>query len=328
MTLNYIGSKKSLLDFLETTILTQFNGKPPKSLGDGFCGTGCVGIFFSKKWNTHIHAVDIELYSTVITTTLLNIPYTNTLQQMIQHLQNLKGIEGLITKNYSPVGNRMYFTIENAQKIDAIRQEIDRLSITEKERIFLLASLISSADRVANVSCVYGAFLKKFKPSSCKPFFLSPIHTNEHITSIHTISRGDVVDMDWSGVDALYLDPPYNSRQYGANYFMLNYILEYKDKSSEMRPKTGLVDYYKSDFSKKSQVQAAFRALLKNPTLPNIIFISYNNEGLIKENDFRTLLEEFGTVQLYTKMYKKFKAQKTVHENHVQEYIWVLKRHP
>lgn len=325
MTIDYIGSKKSLLSFLDEIICATL-ASPPSRLGDGFCGTGSVGSFFSTKYSTCIQAIDMEKYSVVITEALLNSPYTAFLKQEIARLNKIPSIDGLVTRHYSPQSNRLFFTVENAQRIDAIRQEIDQASCTDSERLFLLASLVCSADKVANVSCVYGAFLKEFKASAKKPFRLEPIHTRCGGVGTSTVHQGDVCSVDWSGMDAVYFDPPYNSRQYGANYFLLNDILEYKDKSQEMRTVTGLTNYYKSPFCQKTNVVQAFTQLLSNPTLPQHVFISYNNEGLLDEDTFHQLLERFGTVSLHKKTYKKFKAQSSVRGNQVEEYLWILKR--
>ena len=285
MTLNYIGSKKTLLPILNQVITNEIGDKCNSSFtfGDGFSGTGCVGQFFSNTYGCNIQSVDMEKYSCYVNRSMLCIPYSSKLSAIIETLNTITGTSGLITKNYSPNGNRMYFTVENANKIDGIREYIELYNnITMDERVFLLSSLLCSADKVANISCVYGSYLKKFKSTALKPFILKPIHTNTTLVSPNNVVlQQDVVTVDWSSCDVVYFDPPYNGRQYGANYFMLNYILDYIDKSSEMRPKTGLTNYYKSEFCQKSSVKQSFKILLDNKTLPRYIFISYNNEGVL-----------------------------------------------
>ncbi len=325
MTLNYIGSKKSLLHILERVFVIELQSKGTITIGDGFCGTGCVGNYFATTHGMAVQAVDMELYSYVITQSLLCIPFTKRLDTIIATLNADTGCyTGLITRHYSPIGNRMYFTKDNALRIDYVRQQIDVMKLTKEERTFLLASLICSADKVANVSCVYGSFLKKFKSTAMKPFILKPVHTNMTLQQKNTVLQMDVVKTDWGRCDAVYFDPPYNARQYGANYFLLNDLIENTDKQDQMRVKTGLTNYNKSDFCKKSVVTEAFNALMKNPTLPPIIFISYNNEGLLSQDELRQLLLHYGSVTLYKHPYKKFKAQQSVSDTNVFEFIWCI----
>jgi adenine-specific DNA-methyltransferase len=112
----------------------------------------------------------------------------------------------------------MYFTDENAKKCDAIRKKIEdwkkEEKITENEYYFLLASLIESIDKVANTASVYGAFLKKFKKSALNPLILQPadfyLNDNEHKVFNEDINKLIVE----SSHDVVYLDPPYNHRQY------------------------------------------------------------------------------------------------------------------
>jgi adenine-specific DNA-methyltransferase len=333
MTLNYIGSKKSLLPFLNEIFslhIDLFN--QPITMGDGFSGTGSVGEYFFSNYKWNVTSIDIEKYSFLINYSKLCVPYSERLNQLINQLngpsENTSNqTPGLITEHYS--GDRKFFTVENTLKIDAIRIEIERLheqsEITLDEYRFLLASLVYSADKVANVACIYGAFLKQFKKSSCKKMVLFPIHERVFKNNGNKVERKDIVDVDWSGTSFVYFDPPYNSRQYGSNYFVLNFIIDY-DSSLKPKGKTGIIPYFKSAFCQKTNVEQAFISLLSNKTLPSFIFISYNNEGLLKFEDMKNLLMRFGAVILYKKNYKKFKAQTKVVGDFVYEYLWFVDR--
>lgn len=92
---------------------------------------------------------------------------------------------------------------------------------------FLLASLLESADKVANTASVYGAYLKTLKRSATKIMELQPA-SFELTSNRHRIYQEDGNDLiqNIKG-DILYLDPPYNTRQYGANYHILNTIVKY-----------------------------------------------------------------------------------------------------
>jgi adenine-specific DNA-methyltransferase len=241
-------------------------------------------------------------------------------------------IEGLIYKNFSPTDNceRMFFTNNNAKKTDAIRQYIQTQYssnlITEKEYYFLLASLLVSIDKVANTSCVYGAYLKEYKKSALKEIVFNPIHTKKDIkegNNVYNTFSETFAELDSNYYDVIYLDPPYNQRQYSANYSPLNYIAHY-DKDIVLKGKTALIDNYnKSDFCKKTEVSKAFNKLIDGIKC-NYLLISYNNEGLLSIDDFKQILLKKGSVKLYKIQYNKFKAQQSVDIKFVEEYLWVV----
>jgi adenine-specific DNA-methyltransferase len=103
---------------------------------------------------------------------------------------NIEGINGFVFEEYSENGRagRLYFSETNGKKIDAIRRQIEIWkttgTINENQYYFLLASLLESADKVANTASVYGAFLKKIKKTAQKDLVIEPaffeINNNEH----------------------------------------------------------------------------------------------------------------------------------------------------
>jgi adenine-specific DNA-methyltransferase len=125
--------------------------------------------------------------------------------------------------------------------------------------------------------------------------------------------------------DVVYMDPPYNQRQYSANYCPLNYIAFY-DNKIKLNGKTGTIDgYNKSGFCSKVKVYNSFKTILDNVKC-KYIFISYNNEGLLNCEELKQLLSKYGQVKLYKIPYKKFKAQKSVKGDNVYEYLWVINK--
>ncbi len=127
--------------------------------------------------------------------------------------------------------------------------------------------------------------------------------------------------------DILYLDPPYNHRQYGANYHLLNTIAKYDTFTP--KGKTGLREYNRSRYCKKSEVKDAFEELIKNAKF-KYIFLSYNNEGLMSEEEVANIMKKYGKYDLITKEYQRFKADKSENRNHranyTFEYLHILKR--
>lgn len=182
--MNYIGSKYTLLPFLEH-VFRQVSDGSEKVLCDIFAGTGAVGRYF-KRLGLQIIASDIQYYAYVLNKAYIEIntppPFVglrhkygaeiseyrslfgDSIEEVLAFINSLPGISGFITRNYSPAGDRLYYTKENAEIVDAIRQSIEvwraEKVITEQEFFYILCSLLEAIDQAANTASVYGAFLK------------------------------------------------------------------------------------------------------------------------------------------------------------------------
>ncbi|MDD3066180.1 MAG: DNA adenine methylase [Endomicrobiaceae bacterium] len=334
--MNYIGSKLSLLRFLDESI-EKVAGKNCRVFCDLFAGTGIVGTHFKKK-GYQVIANDIQYYSFVlnkqyienhrplkfknleeILPQLKKMPIENRKTAVCEFLSNLKGAEGFIYKNYCAGGTkgkeheRQYFSDENGKKCDAIRIKIEEWknnkSINNNEYYFLLATLIETIDKYANTASVYGAYLKKLKKTARKTIVLKPAELiindkdhkvfNEDINQLIQKIEGDI----------LYLDPPYNQRQYATNYHLLETIAKYDNP--EIHGKTGLRNYesQKSFYCSRSKVKTTFRNLIANAKV-KYIFLSYNNEGLMTVNDIKEIMSTHGKYGYFAKAHSRFKADK------------------
>lgn len=331
--MNYIGSKHKLSGFIFETVI-EFCGSDlsEKTFCDLFAGTGIVGRNF-KPYVKELISNDIEYYSYVLNRNYIGNHRNFEYVDLIRELNFIKGKNGFIFENYSNGGKvgRNYFTSENGRKIDAIRSKIEEWkksqTISDDQYFFLLASLLESADKIANTASVYGAFLKHIKKSALKSLFLEAA-TFEATINFHRVFREDSNKLikNISG-DILYLDPPYNNRQYGANYHLLNTIAKYD--TFVPRGKTGLREYYKSDWCRTGKVLKSFEELIRHANF-SYIFLSYNNEGLMSKQEVREVMERFGTYNLKKKRYQRFKADKTENRNHKAketfEYLHILEK--
>lgn len=304
--MNYIGSKLKLSIWIKDIVnLTYKDEIKESTFADIFAGTGQVARSFKQDVKKVI-VNDLESYSFI-----LNSHYIGNTKEIIIPEIEIKSFEGNIYKNFTEDCSipRKYFTIENAKLIDGIRNEIENLLLSKKinsnQYYWLLASLIESADSVANTASIYGAFLKAYKKTALKTlnFKLVPYNITNQNNEIYQMNANQLVKKISGNI--LYLDPPYNNRQYGANYHVLNKIVENKEFNSEKL--TGLTEYNKSDYCKPAVVADVFEDLIKNSDF-EYIYISYNNEGLIPEKKFKEILKKYGAYELHIKEYKRFKA--------------------
>lgn len=332
--MNYIGSKLSLLNFIEDSI-NKVVTKESKTFSDLFAGTGAVGSHF-KKLGYKVISNDIQYYSFVLNKhyienhknlkfeklfrvlpELKKIKIEERKNYVCNHLSGLAGTQGFIYKNYCSGGtknkkySRQYFSDENGMKCDSIRLELENWKnkklITESEFYFLLTSLIETVDKRANTASVYGAFLKQLKKTAQIPFVLKPAELiinhqdhkvfNEDVNKLVGKIEGDI----------LYLDPPYNQRQYSTNYHVLETIAKYDNP--EVYGVTGLRDYQdqKSLYCSRSQVKKTFEDLILNAKY-KYIFLSYNNEGLMSHDDIKEIMRKRGKYGFFKKEYGRFKS--------------------
>lgn len=331
--MNYIGSKYKLSDFISSSVKSIVGEDlSDKIFCDLFAGTGVVGRNFKKEVKKVI-SNDMEFYSYVLNKNYIENHEFLDNEIYIKELNETNGEEGFIFNEYSENGkaNRLYFSEHNGKKIDAIRTKIEfwktEKKISSALYYFLLASLLESADKVANTASVYGAFLKKIKKTAQKELILESaiFEINSHSHEVYN-EDSNLLIKKIEG-DILYLDPPYNAREYGANYHLLNTIAKYD--SFTPKGKTGLRDYSKSAFCKKKEVEKSFDDLIKNANF-KYIFLSYNNEGIMSSETIKKILSNYGKYDLLTTEYQRFRADKKENRNHkassTTEYLHILEK--
>ena len=327
--MNYIGSKFSILDFIDKTFNDFVQQKNDNIIFcDIFSGTASVGKFFKKK-GYNIISNDIETYSFITAKHFIENNQKLNFKKLIvdkitdpfEYLNNLPGKKGFIYNNYSLTGTkgkvyeRQYFSDENAMKIDAIRIKIEewkkQKKINDNEYFYLIASLIECADKVANTASVYEAFLKKMKSSASKPLELKPVETlicNKKRTYKVYNEDSNKLIREIEG-DVLYLDPPYNTRKYDTNYHILETIALYDNP--EIKGKTGVRSetVKRSKYCQKKEATKAFEDLIKNAKFKYIL-LSYNDEGIISIEEIKNIMSKYGKYKCYSRKHKRFKADK------------------
>lgn len=341
--MNYIGSKYSILSYIDEVLEDFVKPKKEITFCDIFAGTGVVSKYFKEK-GYNIISNDIQYFSYVTLKGLIENSEELKFEKLNKKhidpfvcLNGLNGKKGFIYKNYTLEGTfkskhkRNYFTGDNARKIDAIRMKIEkwkkRKLITESEYYYLLACLIEAADKVANTASVYEAFLKEMKKSALKPLILLPLDIifkdkkyeiyNEDSKTLIRKLKGDV----------LYLDPPYNTRKYDTNYHMLETISLYDNPKIKGVTGTREESSKKSNYCMKSKALEELEDLISNANFKYIL-LSYNDEGIIPIEKIEEVMKKYGKYKRYEKKHKRFKSDndREYKKNYTIEYIHCLEK--
>ena len=339
--MRYIGTKTDLLseiaDFIKQQgILSDSN----LTFCDAFSGTAAVSDYF--KSNFKITANDVQYYSYVITQAKLNTPDLTfpklSLDPFEYFNETDEGLEGFIYSEYSDGGSggRMYFSSENGKRIDFIRTKIEKWhqdkKINDYEYYYLIAALIESASKVANIAGVYGSFLKKWDPRSVKRMpFIHVEQSNATAICESEVPNKTIEELicEISG-DILYLDPPYTKNQYSVQYHLLETIARYD--SPTITGKGGLrnTSETSSAFSKQGNVESVFDFIIAKANFKYII-LSYSSDGIMSKKFIENTLKRYGKEETYCLKkipYKKYRNHKTRSEDKHCEYLFFIEKKP
>ena len=357
--MRFIGCKENLLPFIES--FAEERALEGGVFCDLFAGTASVGKRF-KQLGYKVISNDLLYFSYALQKAYLELneyPAFNALAKhlridsggsghdllsrksrnargVIEHLNQSEGMEGFFYKNYSDEGtkasrhHRMYFTGDNAKKIDAIRETIESWKtkglIDEQEYYFLICAIVEAVPFVSNISGTYAAFLKNWDKRAFKKLHLQlpeVIRTKQ----THQVFNEDGIDVvsRIGPVDILYLDPPYNERQYAPNYHILETVARWDDPV--IRGKTGMRGYQgqKSDFCNPRLGIRALEQILANAKFKHLI-LSYSDEGIMPEDQIVGLFEKFGKVEVIERDYQRYKSHSNGRaKNGVKERLYYLK---
>lgn len=349
--MRYYGCKTKLLDFIEKAVkeLDLYEGA---RFFDIFTGTATVAKHFKKLGYTVMandnlefcHALAkayIELNETPKFRKLKKIVSkysgTETYERVINYLNTISPIKGFVYKNYCPGGTRnlrTYLSNQNGQKIDAIRTEIEKWKnenlITELEYYYLITALIEGVNLVSNVAGTYAACLKTWDKRALKPLVLTApeIIQSKKVNKAFRMDANEIVKR--VSTDVLYLDPPYNTRQFASNYFLLELIAEgwfNKKPKVNLKSKTGIYfdESKKSLYCQKSTAPAVFADLIRKAKARHIL-LSYNNEGIIPEKFIQKTLSEKGELVRHEQSHKRYRSinQNDDDPNLVNERLYVV----
>ncbi len=345
--MRFIGSKIALLDNIKKVIDDNTDGNE-SVFCDLFSGTASVARYFKQKYE--IYSNDNLFFSYVIQKATVE-------NNEVPKFEGLKAqgindpflfLEGtkikifdyndshyFITQNYTPHDNcnRMYVSNKNAARIDFIRLTIEAWKkenlITELEYYYLLAGLIEGVSSVSNTTGTYGAYLKKWDNRAYKDLELTRFNVINNHKKNKCYNKDALNLISEVEGDILYLDPPYNSRQYAPNYHFLETVAKYDYPNiygvTGMRPYAEL----KSPFCIKKEVNEAFEEIIDKAKFSNIV-MSYNTQGLMNKEEIEKILKKYCMEESYKLTlipYRQYLSKKTKSTETLYEYIFFIKKY-
>jgi adenine-specific DNA-methyltransferase len=342
--MRFIGSKVNLLNDIEEIV--DNNCLNVNSFCDIFSGTSTVARHFKKKFS--IISNDILHFSYILQKATIEnnrspkfkklkkkgidepLSYLNEVTPKIDELKNIP----FFYNNYTPNHNhkRSYFSQENAIKIDFIRQIIEEWknekAITEPEYNYLLASLIEAVPFVSNIAGTYGAYLKHWDIRSNKKIELKPLEVFDNKKNNKSYNEDSKTIIKKIEGDVLYIDPPYNERQYLPNYHILETVSKYDNP--QIYGKTGMRPYgdIKSKYCLKKEVLIEFEKLVKDAKFKYII-LSYSSEGLMSEQQIKSVLIKYAVKNSYMLKkisYRRYKHIKGKVNHNLKEFLLFIKK--
>ncbi len=321
----YIGSKADLSDWIMESIQKNCSGD---IFADIFAGTAIVTKKAAQKYSKLI--VNDFLYSNNIIYKAffdINDWDKKKLEQYIEKW-NKKDTNKLKENYFSVNFGGKFFNIDDAKKIGAIREDLQFSNLfNEKEKNILLASLIYSIDKIANTVGHYEAY---FHVNSIPQQFIYQIINPSPIKNIE-IYREDVASLVKKiKADIIYMDPPYNSRQYSRFYHVLENLVKWEKPKLEgvaLKPPVENM----SEYCRKN-APVVFKELIDNLQC-KFIAVSYNNtynskssssKNKISLEQIEEILNLKGKTIIYEHNHKFFNSGKTNFNNH-KEFLFITK---
>lgn len=326
--MRYIGSKVATLPWLSRTVAER--APNATSICDPFAGTCTVARHF-KSLGMHVVTGDVLQLSHVLQVATIGCdaapPFKGldhagvvpggaeaTSTRVLAHLEALPGVEGYVHTEFSPAGatGRLFFTPENAARIDAIRAEVAAweaaLLIDPTEAAVLRASLIEAADRVANTAGTYYAHLKSFCRKAQLPLRLRLPPTTRAGSSggCHRADAQDVVEV--SRTDILYLDPPYNERNYAGYYHLPETLARGDAPTARGRSGAPAPRVAQSDFYRTTRAGHALAAICSKARARYII-VHYTTEGTIPHDTILDSLRARGDVRFEDRAVRAYSSR-------------------
>lgn len=326
----YLGSKTKLLNFIDDILIEE--NIEFESFADIFAGTGSVANHFHNRSKIIVNDIldsNNHVYHAFFGKDEIREEILKDYLAKYNSIDVADHGENYFSENFS----NTYFDAKNSKKIGIIRDDIEKLFedkiITPREKSYLLTSLIYALDRIANTVGHYDAYRKIDIPE--KNLFLLPLDVShsKNDAEIHKADANELVKN--IKADVVYIDPPYNSRQYSDAYHLLENIATWKKEEVIGIAKKIDRSHIKSKYNMKS-AGVAFGELIDNINAKYIL-VSYNDMGgsgnarsqsRISDHEILSALKRKGNVRIFETDFKQFTTGKSS-KNDLKERIFLCK---
>ncbi|MDD3079464.1 MAG: DNA adenine methylase [Paludibacter sp.] len=311
--IKYAGSKLKLIPHI-LEMSSELSGV--NSVLDGFSGSTRVSQAFAQK-GCQVMANDISAWSEVFGNCYLKTSSSKSvLKEIIEHLNHLNPVDGWFTAVYGgdEQDTKKPFQRKNTQKLDAIRDEIDRLDLNIEDKSVLLTSLILALDKVDNTLGHYAAYLSKWSARSYKNLELKLPYRIELLPECQVI-RDDIFNtVGKYSFDLAYFDPPYGSNnekmppsrvRYASYYHIWTTIIQNDkpeifgkaNRRTDTRDNfTGSVfEEFRKNKNGEFKAMDALRQLVKK-TKARYLMLSYSSGGRATKEQLIDIIQENGVL--------------------------------
>ena len=311
--IKYVGSKLKMLAHI-LNISTKLDGV--HKVLDGFSGSTRVSQAFAQL-GYQVTANDVSVWSEVFGVCYLQSKKDDAFyQDILDHLNSLKGYDGWYTERYGAelTGRKMPFQAKNTRKLDAIRDEIEKLDLVWEDKCVILTSLIYALDVVDSTLGHYVSYLSKWSPRSHRDLFLRLPKRFKHCGK-HQVIRGDIFDVVRNRrFDLAYFDPPYGSNnekmppsrvRYASYYHIWTTIIKHDkpdvfgkvNRRSDSRDMqcASVFEEFRKDKDGKYIAMNALNELISQ-TNARYILLSYSSGGRATKKELSGIIDETGTL--------------------------------
>ncbi|MGM1323341.1 DNA adenine methylase [Corynebacterium macclintockiae] len=337
MAYRYLGNKSRLSEWIVNQIARHL---PEGGLvADPMCGTAAVSQELALR-GYDVLAGDALVFPTLHAKARLLHRHEPEFQsfggysEVIAKLNALPGETGYFYREFGDKGTplerdkpRLYFTAENAGRIDAMRSFIRQAAtdgcISGLEHDLLLHDLIMAVNQVANIAGTYGYFRSKISSNAARPIEIQPSSFSFN-RGAHVVIHGDASTvLAEHQVDAIYLDPPYTKRQYAGNYHILETIA--REDEPIARGDGGLRPWTEdaSDFCYKRRAESAFREVIEAANA-RYIFVSYSEDGQLSPTTLLSILSDYGEVLVNTQDHLRFSSNSNAKTGTLTEFLYCV----
>lgn len=353
--ITYIGNKRALLGEIGLAVerVKRRLGKTRLRVFDAFSGSGVVSRFL-KAHASLLVSNDIEDYAAVIGRCYLRNRSTvdmDAISQIVADFNAKVDVEifppGFIEELYAPRDegritheDRVFYTKANARRLDNYRRLIE--TAPPEMRDLLMGPLISEASVHVNTAGVFKGFYKNRHTgvgqfggtgSDALVRILGPIKLEPPVLSMFEC-ESEVLQEDANtaarrlrDLDLAYIDPPYNQHPYGSNYFMLNLLVRYERPKHISRVSGIPSDWLRSGYNVRARSKPLLVDLLTTIDT-RYLLVSFNDEGFIRPNEMREILDNLGSVEVMETQYNAFRGSRNFNNRsiHVTEQLFLVER--